>query len=400
MGGVGLIFSIGGTPVYSVRVFLGTFILSLIARFRPQAFQQVPDWFSSDASLWILGIAALLEIYAAKKPELSELMAAFDPGLKAVAFVVMNIVVLADGTLEVAQTAEYVTSGVPVWWVPVVVCAIGVWWAASIRRDLYLFLAEIDDDDSLGIRSLLSWFEDGWTLIAVLVLVFLPALALLTATISLVVFWIVRRVIEAQERHHMVACCQCNGSMLTSALVCPQCGAHAEKPLRVGPFGQPTTLPVVDETRHRLELIAKRRCLHCATRLPKRSIRQVCPACKAETLPTAEWAERYLKYVQGKLGRTILVCLVLGAVPVLGLVPGIIYYKMSLISNLRAYLPPAVGCLTRWVARLVILFLIAFQWVPILGALTLPAMCSLNFLLYRAAVEREVAAKFANRDSR
>lgn len=66
--------------------------------------------------------------------------------------------------------------------------------------------------------------------------------------------------------------------------------------------------------------------------------------------------------------------------------PGIIYYRLSLIASVRRYLPRHVGCLTRWGVRLLNLSLITLQPIPGLGALTLPAMCISNFYIYQAVL--------------
>ena len=87
--------------------------------------------------------------------------------------------------------------------------------------------------------------------------------------------------------------------------------------------------------------------------------------------------------------RTLITCLGLSFIPVLGLIPGIIYYKVNLLSSLRCYIPRATGCLTRWVTRLFTLLLICLQPVPILGMFTLPLMALTSYLLYRSALRRE-----------
>jgi len=149
-----------------------------------------------------------------------------------------------------------------------------------------------------------------------------------------------------------------------------------------------------DRQQHRLELISKRRCLVCASKLPKRAIQQKCEACGSLALPSEAWFDAYLSHVKIGLGRTLGVCFFFGLVPVIGLIPGIIYYRFGLISNLRRYVPPTVGIATRWVVRIINMILLTLQGIPILGALALPAMCLVNYYVYRAVVLREGSRQF------
>ena len=73
----------------------------------------------------------------------------------------------------------------------------------------------------------------------------------------------------------------------------------------------------------------------------------------------------------------------LGFIPVVGLIPGIIHYRLVLVAPYRRYLPRRTTLLLRWGVRLVSLGLIAFQWVPVIGGLSIPAMALLNHTVYR-----------------
>ena len=58
---------------------------------------------------------------------------------------------------------------------------------------------------------------------------------------------------------------------------------------------------------------------------------------------------------------------------------------LAIISPFRWYIPLARGFFDRWGVRLAILELVAFQWIPLAGAFTLPAMALINYLAYRSA---------------
>jgi len=278
--------------------------------------------------------------------------------------------------------------------------AVGVWLIAILRRDVLTSLTDFDEDDDLGVRQLLSWGEDGWVGMSTLLLVFMPLVALTIAGLTVLGLWVVQRVLQARKKRQMGPCLHCEAQILPSAPSCFSCQRPVAQPMTVGFFGQATTTPIADLTEHHLQLLSKKRCLVCATRLPKKTLRQTCSVCSSEMLPSRAWADRYLAHVQSKLSRTLMVCLGLSLVPFLGLIPGIIYYRLSLVSSLRRYVPPATGCLTRWVIRLANLLLLAFQWIPLLGALTLPAMCYMNYAIYRKVLVQQTITHFPMEESR
>ena len=51
----------------------------------------------------------------------------------------------------------------------------------------------------------------------------------------------------------------------------------------------------------------------------------------------------------------------------LGVIPGVIYYRLAIVAPFRRYIPPGRGFLLRWGVRLAVVVLVAFQWVPVAG---------------------------------
>jgi hypothetical protein len=154
----------------------------------------------------------------------------------------------------------------------------------------------------------------------------------------------------------------------------------------VGVFGQAKAIPAADPARHVFDLVARKRCPVCATRLPKQLVRQACPTCGKVTFESTAEFERYLDVLARRLPRTLLVSSALGAIPLVGLVPGVVYYRLNLVAGLRAYLPPLRGCATRWLVRGLHLAVIVLQPVPLLGAVVLPLLCWSTYWIYRRAL--------------
>lgn len=122
---------------------------------------------------------------------------------------------------------------------------------------------------------------------------------------------------------------------------------------------------------------------------------QPCRACRRPAFLSAAEAEAYLEGLQGKLGKTLLVLTVCSFFPLIGLIPGILYYRITLISSLRSYLPLSVSFFSRWIVRVINLVLLCLQPIPGIGMLALPAMCLTSFYFYRMLLKRQIAGQLA-----
>jgi hypothetical protein len=96
----------------------------------------------------------------------------------------------------------------------------------------------------------------------------------------------------------------------------------------------------------------------------------------------------YIALIDRKVPTVCALCFLLGLIPVLGVIPGVIAYRLTIVAPFRRYIPPGRGLLLNWGVRLAIVMLMAFQWVPVAGALTVPAMALINFVAYRTAFRR------------
>ena len=128
-----------------------------------------------------------------------------------------------------------------------------------------------------------------------------------------------------------------------------------------------------------------KRCPVCATRLDRRAVDQICGACGHRLMDDPDFARRYIASIDRRVPMVLVVCFLLGLIPVLGVIPGVVYYRLSIVAPFRRYIPPGRGLLLRWVVRLAMLVLVAFQWVPVAGGLAVPAMALINYVAYRSA---------------
>ena len=72
-------------------------------------------------------------------------------------------------------------------------------------------------------------------------------------------------------------------------------------------------------------------------------------------------------------------------VPVVGLIPGVIYYRLALVAPFRRYIPRGRTLLLRWGIKLFFLILILIQWMPIIGWGVVPLMALINYKVYSSS---------------
>lgn len=350
--------------------------------------------------LMVLAVLALAEWFAELNIDTRALQRSYSQYVSPLVALLLTAGYLDAETNRVLQTTVAAGSGGVLGMLVQVgasiVMAVGVWVVAGLRNAVLNAIAELDEEDDLGLQGLVSWSENLLVVIGVLIFVILPTLSLVLAGLTVLGLFGIERYLAYREQRSKVPCSRCQAPMLLSAVSCHICGQPNPAPRAVGLFGQPTRTLASDIGSHRLHLTSRKRCHVCASRLPQRSLHQACPTCGTWTFADPAHLQTYLASLRRQLPRTLLICLGLSALPLVGLVPGIIYYRLTLINSLAGYIPRSTGCLTRWGVRLWNILLIGFQWVPLFGALVLPLMALSNFLIYQSVVlqaSRQIPAR-------
>lgn len=390
--------TLGLVPYFASRAFVPLFATVLVARFGTEwsflagflgveLLDRVPAWAVSNQVLLVLGLAALAEIAWTKNPELRETIGLADPVLKGLVALALALLLAPEAAAAASpvQQAGFVPGPLAAW---AAVVAGLTFFLASLRNRIYGFLMEIDDEDDLGLQGVLSWMEDGIGFLGVLFVVLLPAVALIVAGLTLLGLFLVERLLERRERRGWVACPECGEAYPPCGLVCARCGADNPEPRQVGWLGTIRRRPAIDRQRHRLDLLSRKRCRRCGHRLRGKSFDLSCQRCGVVPFETEADLEAYLALVKSRLPKVLTVLLAFSAVPVVGLVPGVIYYRLSLISSLRHYVPRGSRIAARWLGRLAALVLILLQWIPFLGAASLPLLALVNYRIYRRLLLR------------
>jgi predicted RNA-binding Zn-ribbon protein involved in translation (DUF1610 family) len=396
-------------PALASRPFLVAFILSLTPQWGPllpdatvipllgAPVPTLPWWFTALPAVVILGLLTGAEMLVIHNQDLRWMHEEFSGGIRAVvtlgvAFgLVNNESAALVGTLigDGGPTSMIGAIGSLISTIWAFVSAFFVWLVGWMRGIIFNALMELDEDDDLGLQSVLLWLEDFGILGGVFLAAILPLVALTLFGLTLLTLFLVEKFFEHQAERRKISCSACGTKLHASALACSHCGQRTAAPRQVGAFGQATPQTVSDVAAHQLHLISKKRCPVCATRLEKKAISQPCPACGRDTFASAPAVDEYLAMMRQRLPLTTAITFGFGFIPLVGLVPAIVYYRLSLIAGLRAYVPRSIGCLARYGVRLLNMGLIALQAIPFLGMVALPLMVLSNFFIYERILVRE-----------
>ena len=344
------------------------------------------SWFTSEIAVTLLGLLALVEFVVMHNPELRALANEYEVYPKtimaAITFLGFFDATEAEGLTQLLDQAAI--SDV----LAAVAVAAGVYATSSRRQQLMALFIEADESDEVGIQKLISWAEDLWVLFGPWFLLVFPLLTVILIGIVLALLYRARKRAEAREEQAKVPCSQCETPIFRSALACPSCGSATEAPRAVGYLGQAKPNQEANPETHPYRLVEKKRCPVCATRFKKRKARQSCTACGHALMDDPAFAHQYATRIGRRVPVVLGVSFLLSLIPIVGLIPAVIYYRLELVAPFRRYVPRGRSVLLRWGTRVFYFLLITIQWVPFLGGFVAPVMGFTSYQIYRTAYER------------
>jgi hypothetical protein len=382
---------VGSIGLFSSRVFLPAFLTALLMRFGADIPlvshlgllihlpHGQPTWFTSDASLIVLGVLSVLEIVAQKNPEARHVLAEFDVYLKAVLSLVTSLgVISATDSNFVRQNFQH--AGFANGLIPVLT-AVGTLRMAMLRRDVATII--YDHIEGTHLDHLLSWLEEAWVTFGTFLLVLFPIVMLVLIGIGCGALLLARRRLQTAEEQTRVPCGHCGTLIYRCAIACPTCGRAVVEPAAIGFLGQSKLYVDPDPAHHAYRLVEKRRCSSCASHQPPRRPLEPCKVCNSSAMADPVFTEAYVDYIGRRLPTVLGISFFLSLIPILGLIVGAIYYRMELVLPFSQYLPLGRRFMLRWGIRLLFLVLIFLQWIPLLGGFVVPVMAFISFTAYR-----------------
>lgn len=394
-----LLYLTGATGFFSSRAFIPAFFTALFIRYGDkipfaglgdQPFIQItggePTWFTSNLTLLVLGVLAATEVVSTKLPEAGEMLEEVQKYSKTAMAALATMGVLStrdvafiEGTMQQAGMFDLGVAGI---------VAAAVHFMATIRAGVMELLEMADPDDDFGIRTLIAWFEDLWASFGIYLLIVYPIVIVAVLGVIYGTFAAIRKMAQHREDKARVPCPSCTKPVYGCAPECPSCHHTMESPRDVGFLGTTVQRPAAEPVRHSFRLMSKRRCPKCAQRVEERKLPTTCSACSHEILGNEEDRRAYFNRVRGRLPKVLGITFLLSLIPVLGIIPGIIYYRVQLVSPFRMYIPASRGLALKWLVRLIFLGLISLQLIPGLGGLMVPSMALISYSLYAGYFNR------------
>lgn len=388
-----LIHGFGSIGMFNSRAFLPAFVTATSLRYGSsfpiignfdllQATGAEPTWFTHNGTIAALGLLAVVEASADKIPEAKQILQGMDKYSKTVlaGMTYMGVVNAVDVQF-IDETLSYAHAGL-FDILPAALVAGGTFLTTSLRNGVHEVIATADEDDDLGLQNLISWAGDLWAGFGILLLLAFPILMILITGGAIGLLWLIKKYALHREEKSKVACGGCGESIYRHAMACPACSAKVNSPAKVGLFGQSKKQPTNDLNAQPYRLAAKKRCPVCATRLTEHTVRQTCQACGHQLMEDNEFAQKYATRISRRLPEVIAITALLSLIPVLGLIPGIIYYRLRVVAPFRQYIPRGRAFALKWLIRLFFFVLIALQWIPGLGGIVVPAMAITSYTAF------------------
>ena len=266
--------------------------------------------------------------------------------------------------------------------IPALVAVVGTVGVGRVRGQILSTLHEMDPEDALHLQRMISWAEDAWVIVGVVLLILSPILMLILIGVVIAILGLIKKQLADREEGKRVACGTCQTLIYPSATKCFHCQTPLPAPRAIGIFGQTKANEDPDPVNHPLRLLEKKRCPSCATHLRGSSPHQICKVC-GTNLTTA--FEHYPGFVTTRLPTVLAISALMSFIPLVGLVFGTVYYRLLVVNPFNVYLAIGDRFLLKWSIRLLFVILFFFQLVPFVGIVVVPLMALVSFGAYRSA---------------
>ncbi len=322
-------------------------------------------------------------------------MNSFDKYIKGIVAIAVNLGIADASDIELANTITggMIQAGFGIYMYPLI-SGSGVYILGSLREQILEFISDIDPDDSLHIQGLFSFFEDCFGIFAPIMLFILPPLLILIFTGTIFLFiYLINKYFQTKDDATKIKCSSCGHLIFPSAAVCFNCNNSLENIQTIDFFGMPKNKTVVDLSAHKLNLLEKKRCSSCASRLTISNPKQHCEVCNQRPFKDIQVVKDYLARISSRLILVLIITTILGFIPIIGAIIGIIYYRIALISPFVRYTSTGEKIILKWTLKIISFIILMFQWIPFFGAVCLPIIVLLNYYVYFKSFKKVLLKK-------
>lgn len=395
-----LLYSFGLSGLFSSRIFLPAFVTALFMKYGhswpflssieflselAEKASNHPTWFTSGGMIAALGLLSILEVVADKSQEARQLMDEFSvyakTGLSGLTTLGVMNTADADFAGNIIQQAGILEV------LPAVLASALTFFGTTVRGGVLGILTEADPDDTVKIRGFISWVEDFLAVVGIWYLFYAPVVAFIFIVGFFGALHLLRKYHEGKLEEAKIACESCGERIHSFATACHHCGAIRENPNLLGFLGGIKTEKESSIEEQKLRLMRLRRSPLSGERFEGKGVALKCEIDGMTAFADPVLTQSYIGSVSAKLPKVLLVSAVLGIVPVLGLIAGVIYYRLRLVAPFRRYLTFGQSFFTKWILRLILLALVIMQ-VSFGGVIAVPLMAWLNYLFYRSAFKK------------
>lgn len=382
---VQIVAILGSIPLFSLRTFLPAFLTALLLAY-PEYFPgmdkipPVPEeaFITRDWVLILLGILSVLEIIGDKSTEIRNLVKNVETYLKPAFFLAIHLSLLDEASTQVLREMQW--AAFEPLWIFLGLGTLAVHWLAGMRKKFISFLEGIDEDDNIYISRITSWLEDSLVLFGFLLLVWTGLLMVVLYAAGITVFVYLQKRYSRKIEQQKLQCPHCKEWNLPYAVKCFNCKTSLPRVYSIGVFGQKRKKIADDIHKHRLKLIAHRKCSICGQKLNKNKVYQNCDRCgnpsfEAPTVPD------FLKFQDRMFYKITGLSFLLGFIPIVGFVVSAVIANIFLLSPYRRYLPRGSSFFTKLFIKLTtfLLFLLGIA----LGFIAAPAYIILKYFIWR-----------------
>jgi hypothetical protein len=388
-----LLLSLGFVPLFASRVFLPAFLFLLFINF--------PDWFpfiSFDASMhqegflsskwlvFLVGTLALIEIIADKTPEFQEFIIGVEKVIKPAMYVLVNLQILDISTVKILDSIQYSSFHLSFSSVIALSGGIGVLVLHSWRSQLLNYLVELDSDDSLGIRKLISYLEDSFAFFSFFILLISAFFGVVLLGIFSMVVFLMKSRFDKSFAIQTKNCEVCGVQIHKAAVKCYSCHHSQVSVNTINVVGRVLKKHVIDYPKHKFHLLSLGKCPVCTTKLPRRLYHQNCSKCN-NSVDRELSREEYLSIISKRNYKILFLSFIIGFVPFLGFIVSIIIFNLYILSPLKRYLPKSTNWLNKITSRIILFIFISIG--IFLGFLIAPIYNSIRYFQILQSFKRE-----------